>query len=80
MGWDEIDYKLKIRTFSYFVDCSDKSEMNYLKQIILEEFPNLKEKKIRMAISESCRELIPPHSRYQFLKHLRQKLNHSKQA
>ncbi len=74
MSWENVDLKLEERTLSYFVFCNDDREMNYLKKIILEEFPEFDEKQIIEAMAECCRELITPRTRHRYLKQLQRKL------
>ena len=74
MGWNDIDNKMKKRTDSLFVSCTEKWEMDYIKKVIKEEFPQHSETEIENAIEECCKEVVPPRPRADFLKCLQSKL------
>ena len=74
MGWTNVDNKIKQKIFSYFVSCTEPWEMDFIKEVIMEEVPYLNESKLSKAMMECCKEIAPPRSRSEFLKYLQQKL------
>ena len=74
MGWTEVDNKIKQKIFSFFVSCTEAWEMDFIKEIIMEEVPHLNESELSRAMMECCKEIAPPRPRSEYLKHLRQKL------
>ena len=74
MGWTEVDNKIKQKIFSFFVSCTEAWEMDFIKEVIMEEVPHLKEQELSKAMMECCKEIAPPRPRYEYLKYLQQKL------
>jgi hypothetical protein len=74
MGWTEVDNKIKRKIFSFFVSCTEAWEMDFIKEIIMEEMPYLNESVLSRAMSECCKEIAPPRPRSEYLKYLQQKL------
>lgn len=74
MGWQEVDNKTKLKIDRQFVSCSEKWEMDYIKKVIKEEFPNLSPGKIDHAIKACCAEVPGNHPRDAFMKCLQSKL------
>ena len=74
MGWNEVDKRIKQKIFSFFVSCTEAWEMEFIKEIIMEEVPRLNESDLSRTMIECCKEIAPPRSRSEFLKHLRNKL------
>ena len=74
MGWNEVDKRIKQKIFSFFVSCTEAWEMEFIKEIIMEEIPRLNESELSSVMMECCKEIAPPRSRSEFLKYLQQKL------
>ncbi len=74
MGWKEVDDKTKKKIDSQFVSCTEKWEMDYIKKVIKEEFPNISDSKIDQAIKECCDEVPGNHPRAAFMQCLQNKL------
>jgi len=74
MGWNEVDKRLKQKIFSFFITCTEAWEMDFIKEIILEEVPHLNETELLKTMMECCKEIAPPRPRSEYLKHLRHKL------
>ncbi len=74
MGWQEVDNKTKKQIDGQFVSCTEKWEMDYIKQVIKEEFPHLSDIKIDAAIKECCKEVKGNHPRTKFMQCLQSKL------
>ena len=74
MGWTEVDKRIKQKIFSFFVSCTEAWEMDFIKEVIMEEVPYLNESELSKAMMECCKELAPPRPRSEYLKHLHQKL------
>jgi len=74
MGWNKVDKRIKQKIFSFFVSCTEAWEMEFIKEIIIEEVPYLNESELSKAMMKCCKEIAPPRSRSEFLKHLRHTL------
>ena len=74
MSWKSIEHKIKNKSGSYFVSCLEKEEMDYIKAIIIEKYPDLEDREIDEAISSCCKELSAPRKIDVYLKILREKL------
>lgn len=74
MGWTEVDKRIKKKIFSFFVSCTEAWEMDFIKEIIMEEVPYLDESELSKTMVQCCKEITPPRPRKEFLKHLRHKL------
>lgn len=74
MGWTEVDNKIKKKIFSFFVSCTEAWELDFIKEVIMEEVPDLNEEELSKAMMESCKEIAPPRPRTEYLKYLRYKL------
>ncbi len=74
MGWKEVDNKTKTKIDSQFVSCTEKWEMDYIKKVIKEEFPNISDTKIDQAIKECCSKVAGNHPRTKFMQCLQSKL------
>ncbi len=66
MGWNEVDDKMKKKVDSYFVSCTEKYEIDYLKKVVKEEFPYNNDATIDQALKECCAEISAPRSRASF--------------
>jgi len=75
MGWKEVDDKTKKRIDSQFVSCTEKWEMDFIKQVIKEEFPHIPDSKIIEAIAECCAEVKGNRPRAKFMQCLQNKLS-----
>ena len=75
MGWNEADKRIKQKIFSFFVSCTEAWEMEFIKEIILEEVPYLNDSELTRVMMKCCKEITPPISRSEFLKYLQQKLD-----
>ena len=67
MGWKEIDDKLKRRRDALYVSCDEEWELDYLKDLILEEFPEFSEEEVEQALKECCERVSAPRPRTDFL-------------
>jgi hypothetical protein len=74
MGWADVDNKIKQKIFSFFVSCTEAWEMDFIKEVIMEEVPCLDEAKLTKAMIECCKEIAPPRPRSEFLRLLQYKL------
>ena len=74
MGWTNVDNKIKQKIFSFFVSCTEAWEMDFIKEVIMEEVPYLNESKLSKAMMECCKEIAPPRPRSEFLRLLQYKL------
>ena len=74
MGWTEVDKRIKQKVFSFFVSCTEAWEMDFIKEVIMEEVPHLNESQLSKAMVECCKEIAPPRPRSEYLKYLQQKL------
>lgn len=71
MGWNEIDNKLKRRLDSKFVSCDENYELDLIKDVIQEEFPNISPERIEEAISSCCDKVAAPRPRKEFIECLK---------
>jgi len=55
--------------------CTEKWEVDYLKNKIKKHHPNISDSAIQAAIESCCRTLPPPHPRSKFVKCVALKLN-----
>lgn len=74
MGWNEVDNKVKTKIDKLFVSCTEDWEIDYIKKMIKEEFPQYSDIEIENAIEECCKEVSPPRPRIDFLKCLEKRL------
>jgi 23S rRNA G2069 N7-methylase RlmK/C1962 C5-methylase RlmI len=74
MGWHEVDKRIKQKIFSFFVSCTEAWEMDFIREIIMEEVPHLNEEELSKAMIDGCKEIAPPRPRTEYLKYLQQKL------
>jgi hypothetical protein len=68
MEWDEISLKFRKEFDSDFVSCEERAELDYIKECIKEEFPNLGDAEIEEGLKKCCEELPSPRARSDFLK------------
>lgn len=76
MGWTEVDNKIKRKIFSFFVSCTEAWEMDFIKEIIMEEVRGLNESELSRAMMECCKEIAPPRPRSEYLRLLKHKLEY----
>ena len=74
MGWTEVDKRIKKKIFSFFVSCTEAWEMDFIKEVIMEELPHLNESELSKAMMDCCKEIAPPRPRSEYLKHLQMRL------
>lgn len=74
MGWTDVDKRIKQKIFSFFISCTEAWEMDFIKEVITEEVPHIKEDILSKAMVECCKEIAPPRPRSEYLKYLQQKL------
>ena len=74
MGWDKIQEKLRKDISSEYISCEDPGEKQYLRKIIMEEFPDLSGPRVDSAINYCCSATRAPRIRREFLMCLRKQL------
>jgi len=74
MPWSNIDIKYRNNYNNSFISCDQINEINFIINLISEEYPGIKKKAIQKAIIDCCLHLEPPRAKDLFLNYVREKL------
>ncbi len=68
IDWNELDNKLRKKIDREFVSCKEDYELNYIKEIILEEYSFLDDELVNEALKYCCEKVKAPRPRDKFIK------------